>query len=164
MEWLSRSKDVIAVVVAVIAVALSLVTVLSQRRQQQRHAFAQIHELLMNPEHQRGRWLMWEIATAGRLPPAGSPDYYLINRALGVLNLLAMYAMNGVVPRRWVLEVWHHPIQQMADAVTLLVDDRVAAANWRPWPQLDWLIRQAVDYRSGAGCCLPPRPPAAPTV
>ena len=100
MEWLSQSKDVITLAVAVIAVALSLVTVLIQRRQQQRHAFAQIHEVLMTPEHQRGRWLMWQIANAGQLPAAGSSDYHLINRTLGVLNMLAIYAINGVVPRR----------------------------------------------------------------
>ena len=161
MEWISRSKDVIAIAVAVTAVGLSLAAVLIQRRQQRRHAFQQIHEVLMTPEHQRGRWLMWEIAGAGQLPAAGSADYYLINRTLGVLNLLAIYVKNGVVPRQWVLEVWHHPLQQMADAVTMLADDRVAVANWRPWPQLDWLIGQTIDYRSEEGCCLPPPPTAA---
>src|SRR5688500_11153438 len=141
MEWFSRSKDLIAIAVAVIALAVSLATVLIQRRQQRRHAFQQLHEVLMTPEHQRGRWLMWDIAAAGRLPDAGSADYYLINRTLGMLNLLAVYTKSGVVPRRWVLEIWHHPLQQMTGAVTLLVDERIAAANWRPWPQLDWLIR-----------------------
>lgn len=162
MEWFARSKDVIAIAVAVIAVGLSLATVLIQRRQQRRHAFQQIHDVLMTPEHQRGRWLMWDIADVGRLPATGSADYYLVNRTLGMLDLLAIYARNGVVPRRWVLEIWHHPLQQMATAVTLLVDDRVAVANWRPWPQLGWLIQQAIDYHSDEGCCLPSRLPASP--
>jgi hypothetical protein len=41
----------------------------------------------------------------------------------------------------------------------LLVDERVAVAGWRPWPQLDWLIRAAATYRSSEGCCLPAPPP-----
>jgi hypothetical protein len=167
MDFFARSKDLIAIAIAVIAVALSLVTVLVQRRQQRQHAFQQIHDVLMTPEHQRGRWLMWDIADIGRLPGQGSPDYYLINRTLGMLDLLAHYARRGVVPRQWVLERWHHPLQQMATAVTLLVDERVAVAGWRPWPQLDWLIRAAATYRSSEGCCLPapppPQKPKAPT-
>jgi hypothetical protein len=114
MDWFGRSKDLIAIAIAVIAVILSLVTVLVQRRQQRQHAFQQIHDTLMAPEHQRGRWLMWEIEEAGRLPDEGSPDYYLINRTMGMLDLLALYTRRGVVPWRWVLEVWHHPLEQMA--------------------------------------------------
>ena len=167
MDFFARSKDLIAIAIAVIAVILTLVTVLVQRRQQRQHAFQQIHDVLMTPEHQRGRWLMWDIAEAGRLPDQGSPDYYLINRTLGMLDLLAFYARRGVVPRRWVLERWHHPLQQMAAAVALLVDERIAVARWRPWPQLDWLIREAATYRSSDGCCLqeplPPPQSDAPT-
>jgi hypothetical protein len=154
MDSFERSKDLIAITIAVIAIVLSLITVLIQRRQQQRHALQQLHDTLMTPEHQRGRWLMWDIAGTGRLPDQNSADYFLINRTLGTLNLLALYTQRGVIPRRWVLEMWHHPLQQMAAAVTLLVDDRVAVAQWRPWPQLDRLIRQAQTYRSSQGCCL----------
>jgi hypothetical protein len=167
MDFFARSKDLIAIAIAAIAVILSLVTVLIQRRQQRHHAFQQIHDVLMTSEHQRGRWLMWDIADAGHLPDQGSPDYYLINRTLGMLDLLAHYTQRGVVPRGWVLERWHHPLQQMAAAVTLLVDERIAVGGWRPWPQLDWLIREAANYRSSEGCCLPappsPRKSGAPT-
>jgi len=162
MDWFVRSKDLIAIMVAVIAVLLSLVTVLVQRRQQRHHAFQQLHDVLMTAEHQRGRWMMWDIADTGRLPDAASPDYYLINRTLGMLNLLAIYTKNGVVPRVWVLEIWHHPLQQMAAAVRLLADERLAVGNWRPWPQLDWLIGQAQAYRSSEGCCVPERPAPRP--
>jgi hypothetical protein len=163
MDWFEGSKELIGITIAAIAVVLSLVTVLIQRRQQQHHAFQQIHDVLMTSEHQRGRWLMWDVADTGALPDQGSPDYYLLNRTLGMLNLLALYARRGVVPRRWVLEVWHHPLQKMDVAVTLLVDERIAVAGWRPWPQLEWLIRQAATYRSSDGCCLPVAPPTSGT-
>jgi len=163
MDFFARSKDLIAIVIAIVAVVLTLVTVLAQRRQQRRNAFQQIHDVLMEQEHQRGRWMMWEIAGTGRLPAQDTPDYYLINRTLGMLDLLAHYTRRGVIPRRWVLERWHHPLQRMAAAVTLLADERVAVANWRPWTELDWLIRAAATYHSSQGCCLPARPPQKPS-
>jgi hypothetical protein len=156
MDWLDRSKEFIAIAIATLAVILSLATILIQRRQQRHYAFQQIHDVLMMPEHQRGRWLMWDVARSGHLPDKDSPDYYLINRTLGMLDLLALYTRQGVVPRRWVLEVWHHPLQQMDIAVTLLVQERITVGGWRPWPQLHRLIRQAATYRSSEGCCLPP--------
>jgi hypothetical protein len=72
MDWFERSKELIGIAIAAVAVVLSLVTVLIQRRQQRHHAFQQIHDILMTPEHQRGRWLMWDVARTGRLPDQGS--------------------------------------------------------------------------------------------
>jgi hypothetical protein len=40
----------------------------------------------MAPEHQRGRWMLWEIAKSGQFPPTDSDDFYLINRTLGTLD------------------------------------------------------------------------------
>jgi hypothetical protein len=164
MEWFDWLTGLTGIVIAVIAVVLSLIAVLVQRRHQRHTTFQQIHDVLMTAEHQRGRWLMWDVVATGRLPDVGSPDYYLINRALGMLNLLALYTQQGLVPRQWVLELWHHPLTQMDAAVTLLMRERVAIAGWRPWPQLDRLIREAVTYRSTEGCCLatPEPPPPAP--
>jgi hypothetical protein len=62
MDWIGRSKELISIAIATAAVVLTLLTVLIQRRQQRHHAFQQIHDVLMTPEHQRGRWLMWDVA------------------------------------------------------------------------------------------------------
>jgi hypothetical protein len=160
MAWLDRFTGLVGIVIAVIAVMLSLLAVLLQRRQQRHTAFQQIQDVLMTADHQRGRWLLWDAAATGKLPEIGSSDYYLINRALGMLNLLALYTQQGLVPRRWVLELWHHPLAQMDSAVSLMMRERVAVAGWRPWPQLDRLIREAAGYRSTEGCCVePPGPP-----
>jgi len=163
MDWFERSKDLIGITIALIAVVLSVVTVLIQRAQQRHHAFQQIHETLMTPEHQRGRWMMWDIAVTGRFPPVGSDDFYLINRALGTLDNLGMYAWRGVVPRRWVFEVWHHPIQAMEKAVVELMDRRATDLGWRPWPHLSWLVGELHGYRSpDLPCCLAPPPALSP--
>jgi hypothetical protein len=47
---------------------------------------------------------VWDVAATGKLPDADSSDYYLVNRALGMLNLLALYTEQGLVPRQWVLD------------------------------------------------------------
>jgi len=44
-----------------------------------------------------------------------------------MLNLLALHARRSVVPHQWVLEIWHHALQQMDAAVTLLVNECIAA-------------------------------------
>src|SRR5437773_461077 len=91
MDGFERFTGLMGLLVAVIAVVLSLIAVLVQRRQQRHTAFQQIQDVLMTADHQRGRWLMWDVAATGRLPDVGSAEYYLINRALGMLNLLALY-------------------------------------------------------------------------
>jgi hypothetical protein len=162
MDWFERTKDLIGITIALLAVLLSVATVLTQRAQQRHHAFQQIHEALMAPEHQRGRWMLWEIAKSGQFPPTDSDDFYLINRTLGTLDNLSLYVQRGVVPRQWVVDVWHHPLQSMEKAVLTLMDQRAAALGWRPWPHLSRFLAEVHDYRSpDLPCCqftLPPAP------
>ena len=47
------------------------------------------------------------------LPEQLSPEFYLLNRTLGIYDTLAMYVRRRVVPRRWVLDMWHHPLAGM---------------------------------------------------
>ena len=76
--------------IATVAVLLSLFTVVIQKRQQQRDAFRQIQDVLMSPELQRGRWLIIEISQGRRgLPEQLSPEFYALNRTLGMYDTLA---------------------------------------------------------------------------
>jgi hypothetical protein len=61
MSWFGEPKDLIAIVIATLAVILSLVTVLIQKQQQQRDAYRQIYDVLMSPELHRGRWMIVDI-------------------------------------------------------------------------------------------------------
>jgi hypothetical protein len=61
MSWFGEPKDLIAIVIATLAVILSLVTVLIQKQQQQRDAYRQIYDVLMPPELHRGRWMIVDI-------------------------------------------------------------------------------------------------------
>ena len=158
MHWLDQSKDLLGIVIATVAVILSLVTVLTQRRQQQRDAFRQIQDVLMSPEVQRGRRLIIEISLGKRsLPEKSSPDDYLLSRIMGIYDTLAMYVRRRVVPRSWVLDMWHHPLTGMRPAAEQLARRHVEGGfDWTPWPELWPLLDEAARYRSSLACCSSP--------
>ncbi|MEV4540819.1 hypothetical protein [Micromonospora echinaurantiaca] len=103
MQWVNTYKDLLGVVIATLAVALSLSTVLVQRAQQRRDAYRYMHEQLISPELQQGRRLLFDAGRSGQLPDDRSQDFYLMNRAVGMYDTLGLYVRRKVVPRRWVL-------------------------------------------------------------
>jgi hypothetical protein len=93
-----------AIIIATLAVVVSLVTVILQRRQGQRAAYREIYTTLMSEDLHRGRWLINSISKSKYIPK-DELDSRLIYRTLGVFDNLAMFARQRVIPRRWVLEV-----------------------------------------------------------
>jgi len=57
-QGMGSSTDLLSLLVATLAVVLSLITVALQRRQQRREAYRGIYEILMSEQLQRGRWLI----------------------------------------------------------------------------------------------------------
>jgi hypothetical protein len=153
---MGSSTAVLSLVIATLAVALSLITVVLQHRSQQREAYRGIYETLMSEQLQRGRWLIGEISQPGDLPEDRSPDYYLIYRTLGWFETLAMYDQRRVVPRRWVLDVWHHSLRDINTGARVMLSDRLERRqDYAPWPHLWPLLDDAVDYQSRMLCCHP---------
>lgn len=151
---MGSSTALISIVIATMAVALSLITLVLQRRQQQREAYRGLYEVLMSEQLQRGRWVIEDISKTQHLPEDLSPDLYLVYRTLGWFDTLAMYDQRRLVPRRWVLDVWHHHLRDMNTAATVMRDDRLARGQeWAPWPHLWPLLNEAVRYRSAMPCC-----------
>ena len=155
MHAFDRIKDLLAIVIAAIAVMLSLVAVLVQRRQQQRDAYRQIHDVLMSVDLQRGRWAIIQISLHEMpVPSEFSAEFYLLNRTLGVYDTLAMYAHHHVIPEKWVLDTWHHPLAAMkAGAEQLARRHQEIGFRWVPWPYLWDLLVKAENYRSSLACC-----------
>jgi hypothetical protein len=150
------STDLLSLIIATLAVVLSLITVVLQRWQQQRETYRGIYEVLMSEQLQRGRWLISEISRPGDLPKDRSADFYLIYRTLGWFDTLAMYHQRRVVPRRWVIEVWHHAFRDISTGAEVMLNDRLEKgqhyASWRYlWPLLD----EVADYQSRGLCCHP---------
>jgi hypothetical protein len=54
-SWGMGSTDLLSLIIATLAVVLSLITVVLQRWQQQREAYRGIYEVLMSEQLQRGR-------------------------------------------------------------------------------------------------------------
>jgi len=157
MNWLQGSKDLLAIAIAALAVVVSLVTVILQRRQQQCEAYREIYSTLMSEDLHRGRRLINGIRTTANIPKDG-PDFLLIHRTLGVFDNLAMYGRHRVVPRKWVLDVWHHPLREMRNGADIVKRDIERQYVKRrgsvsPWPQLWTLFGIAEIYRSRLPCC-----------
>jgi hypothetical protein len=146
----------VSLLVATMAVALTVITLLLQRRQQQREAYRGIYEALMSDQLQRGRWAISDIPRSEQLPEAGSADHYVIFRTLGWFDTLAMYYRHKLIPRQWVLDVWHHALHDMRPGAKLLLSDHLEEnQDYAPWPYLWSLLDDAADYRSSMPCCHP---------
>ena len=65
---MGSSTALISLVIATAAVALSLITLVFQRRQHQREAYRGLYEVLMSEQLQRGRWLIEDISSTQHLP------------------------------------------------------------------------------------------------
>jgi hypothetical protein len=154
MNWFEAPKDLIAVSIAALAVVLSLITVVLQRRQQQRAAYREIYSTLMSDELHRGRWMINRISRPEHIPK-DKLDYRLVYRTLGVFDNLAMYERQRVIPRKWVLDVWHHPLHDMYTGASVIRCDAEKDGAVSPWPQLWTLFDQAAAYRSSLACCRP---------
>jgi hypothetical protein len=148
------STGLLSLIIATLAVVLSLITVVLQRWQQKREAYRGIYEVLMSEPLQRGRWLISEIARPGDLPKDRSPDSYLIYRTLGWFDTLAMYHQHRVVPRRWVMEVWHHSLRDISTGAKVMRNDRLERGqDYVPWQYLWPLLDDAAHYQSRGLCC-----------
>jgi hypothetical protein len=159
MNWFGQLKDVLGIALATLAIALSLLTVFLQRQQHQRDAYRQMYDTLMSEDLHRGRWLVNGIS-ATTVMPANAEDVRLVFRTLGTFDTLAMYVRHGVIPRGWVMDVWHHPLRDMRSGVEVAQAHRVhpgSPAEGILWPQLWTLIDEAERYVSDLACCDPSR-------
>jgi hypothetical protein len=152
MTWFAGIKDLLAICIALLAVALSLITIIMQRRESRRDAYREIYTALMSEDIHRGRWSINAIKTPDEIP-TDEPNRLLIYRTLGLFNNLAMFVRHHVVPRKWVLDVWHRGLRDMRPAADLIRAQEEAITGVSPWPELWSLFSDAEKYRSSLSCC-----------
>ena len=144
-------------IIATLAVVVSLATVIMQRRQERRAAYREIYTTLMSDDLHQGRWLIRNTSKT-HVIPKDELEVRLIYRTLGVFDNMAMFARHKVIPVKWVLEVWHHPLNEMRAGVETIrkyaKESKVTTAA-EPWPQLWILLDKAQTYRSTLPCCPP---------
>jgi len=157
MNWFQSSKDLIAIIIATVAVLVSLATVIMQRRQERRAAYREIYTALMSDDLHKGRWMIRKVSEPGDIPK-DELDLRLIYRTLGVFDNMAMFARHKVVPLKWVLEVWHHPLNEMRKGVGIIrksAKESNGTSAAEPWPQLWILLDKTEAYHSTLPCCPP---------
>jgi hypothetical protein len=165
MNRVEQFKDVLGVALATLAIALSLLTVLLQRRQHQRDAYRQIYESLMSDALQRGRWLINDVAATGVMPEDPA-DVRLMYRTLGTFDNLAMYIRHRLVPRTWVMDVWHHPLREMRQGSEIVRAAVRHVVGFRPIQSRGLNSGNCSGKRSfvEATCPAAVRRPASPTL
>jgi hypothetical protein len=146
MAWFTNNKDLVGIALAVVAILVSLITVLLSRRQQQVTAFLQIQEVMLGTDLQDGRRLIYR-AGEGQSPPTGE-DLRTVARTLAMFNLLGSYVRRRIAPRRWVLDFWHARLRALRPGHDVMVAERVYWSQGRaPWPDLLDLLDRADRYR-----------------
>ena len=68
MNWFQASKDLIAITIAALAVVVSLLTIIMQRRQGQRAAYREMYTTLMSEDLHRGRFLIKDLPKTEDIP------------------------------------------------------------------------------------------------
>lgn len=154
-RWFAEYKDLLTAVVAVCGVGLALYAALTNRAQRRRDALYRIHDLLISTDQQRGRRLLFEAARTSRFPDLDSDEYATINRAIATLDAVGLYVRRRIVPRRWLLDIWHHPLADIRPAAYAFIAYRRSVTNtgWRGGHGLEDLLDQASRYRTRHACC-----------
>jgi hypothetical protein len=156
IDWLMDNKDLLAVGLALLGIILALYTAGTNRHQRRRDALYRIHELLTSSDQQRGRRLLYDAARTGRFPALDSEDFATMNRAIVTLDAVGLYVRRRIVPRRWVLDVWHHPfadIRPAAEAFIAHRSSRHVNTGWRAGTDMEDLLDQAARFRTRRRCC-----------
>jgi hypothetical protein len=158
-DWLARNTDLIALFLAVVGLAVSLVTVWLSVRQARLNAYTRIHETLISPETAMGRRVLYQAYEKQALPAPGDADWDAINQSLAMYDTLGVYVRRRIVSKRLVLGAWFHALCAINEPARAWVDHRAAHGVRNPWPSLTWLLDRAERYHTKQGCCTAPDQP-----
>lgn len=154
VSWVSANKDLLSVVLALIAISLTLFTVVLSRRQRRQEIFLRMHDLLTSPEMQEGRRNLYISSRSGQYPEEDSEEYRQMNRALSTLDTLGMYIRRRIVSEDWILYSWHRSLRDVSVAARGFADRRNSRHRWYPWPDLWFLLDLAQKYECKRICCV----------
>jgi hypothetical protein len=150
-HWLTHYKDLITLAISITAMSLTTYTVIQTRRQRRADTFIRLHELLIQPDVQRGRRLLFEAAEGKPMPASGTVEWDEINRSLALYDTLGLYVAHHFVDRETTLDVWHHSLRAIREPAEHFIAQR--QSRWRPWPHLSRLFEAAASHRSRLACC-----------
>jgi hypothetical protein len=155
------NKDLLALLVSLIALAVSIITsrqnLSATRRIAQDAAdndrklaravtYQRIHELLVDPKAAAGRRRLFQAARDNRFPALGDDGWDEINYSLALYDTLAGYVHRGQVDEAVALDAWHHPLTNIAEPVRQFMTHREAQDVRQPWAHLMGLLAKAEQY------------------
>jgi hypothetical protein len=150
--------DLLTALIGVVAIALTTYTIVQTRKQRRLDAFTSVHNLLITEESQRGRRMVYAAADSGSWPDRNSPEWDEMNRALAMLETLAMYIDKKIVDRDLAMESWCQAFRRSRGPAEQFMNLR--GDDYVIWPYLRAMFREAETYRHHN----PPMPAAAGAV
>jgi hypothetical protein len=137
--------DLLTALIGLIAVGLTSYTIDQTRKQRRLDAFASMHDLLITEDSQRGRRMLYAAANSGSWPERNSPEWDQMNRALAMLDTLAMYIDKKIVDRELAMDTWGHAFRRIRDPAEHFM--RLRADDYLMWPFMRAMFREAETYR-----------------
>lgn len=155
METLDGPVAVLPVAISLVALIVSGLTYRDRRQQDRRDLFLKLHERLLEPELQRGRRLLHTKARTVRDVEAlrdSSPDEYdLVNRAVAMSDVAAMYVARGYVDRDDFVGEWGVAYGRLWLAAEAFLEVRLRYPGGEAgWPHFRSLGRELADAIPGA--------------
>lgn len=157
----TENKDLLALIVSLLALAISVITSkqnLSATRRIARESadhnlklaqnatYQRVHELLVDPKAAAGRRRLFQAAKAGRYPALGEDGWDEINYSLALYDTLAGYVARKQVDEVVALDAWHHPLTNIAGPVRDFMDHREIQDVRQPWAHLMELLTKAEQH------------------
>jgi hypothetical protein len=155
ISWVNGNKDLLALVISLLALVVGLVTIWIAAHQARLQTYARMHEALINGSASTGRRLLFTLDKTNKfpLPTDESEAWDHINQALATYDTLGVYFAAGLVPRRLVLRSWHHPLKAILGPARAFVAHRTALGIKQPWNGLNALLDKAEQFKCNCDFC-----------
>jgi hypothetical protein len=132
-----RQEMNVSILISAVAVVLSLIALSYQRTTQRKELLLRVYEGLLEPEQQKGRRLLFELAEQEKpITELDQDDVDCVNHALASLNILGFLYGRGYIPRRDALDLWGVPAARAWKAAheTGMFDRRDGQEGRPVWP------------------------------
>jgi hypothetical protein len=143
----------LSIVISSVAVIVSFISLFVSRRKDKRDIFLKLHELLVSPELQNGRRVLFQLhARVGRVEDLSEADYASANRALASLDIAGLYCHKKYVSEKEILDLWAPSLARMKYAAGPFLQHRDSFWSGIPtWPHYRRLADHAEEYLRSRG-------------
>lgn len=133
--------SVVAVILSGASLSLATTTYLRAKRIDKRDQFLKLNERLIDVDLQLGRRILYRVGSvedAVRLQCDSPEEDQLVNRALAMFEVLALYIDRNYVDKDLALETWGHTYAGCYPRAEYYIAARLGTMQnpWSAWPNL----------------------------